>query len=555
MDVRLPDGTVIKGVPDGMSKADLTAKLKGNGYDVSGWDAPAQKQPQSWGDVASSAASNMVPSLGRMASGMFEAVTSPVKTAKSVLDLGAGALQNVLPESLVQAVGEDKSSRNVANAVGQHYKSRYGSIEGLKEAISTDPAGVMADASTLLGVGAMAAPGRAGAVLKSASSAIDPMALALRGGAKAISGAGSIAKKVLGGTTGVGEEAISQAYRAGKTGGETASTFTANMRGASNMDDVLTAAKENLQAMVAQKQQAYRSGMTNIKADKSVLDMSGIDKALNDSFGLASFKGQIKNESAANALGEINKEIANWKSLDPAEFHTPEGLDALKQKIGGIVEEIPFEQKTARMAAGKVYDSIKSEITKQAPEYSKVMSEYSGASDTIKEIERALSLGPSGKVAADTSMRKLQSLMRNNANTNYGYRTDLAKTLEQAGGQELMPALAGQALNEWTPRGIQKATVGTGTAGLAWTGNVPAAVGLAASSSPRLVGEMAYGAGSIPRLLKEAPGMIGNTSQGAEQLINALRQGGQSIGKMNIDPRILANLLYQSSQPSTISGQ
>lgn len=36
MDVRLPDGTVIRGVPDGMSKADLTAKLKANGYDVSG---------------------------------------------------------------------------------------------------------------------------------------------------------------------------------------------------------------------------------------------------------------------------------------------------------------------------------------------------------------------------------------------------------------------------------------------------------------------------------------------------------------------------------------
>jgi len=532
MDVRLPDGTVIKGVPDGMSKADLTAKLKGNGYDVSGWDAPAQKQPQSWGDVASSAASNMVPSLGRMASGIFEAVTSPVKTAKSVLDLGAGALQNVLPESLVQAVGEDKSSRNVADAVGQHYKGRYGSIEGLKEAISTDPAGVMADASSLLGIGAMAAPGKFGTALKTASSAIDPMALALRGGAKAVSGAGSIAKKVLGGTTGVGEEAISQAYRAGKTGGETASTFTANMRGASNMDDVLTAAKENLRSMVDQKQKAYRSGMVDIRKDKSVLDMSGIEKSLNDSFGMASFKGQIKNESAANALGKINKEIANWKSLDPAEFHTPEGLDALKQKIGGIVEEIPFEQKTARFAAGKVYDSIKSEITKQAPEYSKVMSEYSNASDTIKEIERALSLG--NKAAADTSMRKLQSLMRNNANTNYGTRTNLARTLEQAGGQELMPALAGQAVNEWTPRGIQKATAGTGGAGLALTGNLPAAAGLAAVSSPRLVGEASYGAG---------------------QLVKLLREGGGAIEKSGIDPRVLANLLYQSSQPSAISGQ
>lgn len=40
MDVRLPDGTVIKNVPDGISKADLTAKLKANGYDVSKLSEP-----------------------------------------------------------------------------------------------------------------------------------------------------------------------------------------------------------------------------------------------------------------------------------------------------------------------------------------------------------------------------------------------------------------------------------------------------------------------------------------------------------------------------------
>lgn len=35
MDVRLPDGTVIQGVPDNITKAELTAKLAKNGYDVS----------------------------------------------------------------------------------------------------------------------------------------------------------------------------------------------------------------------------------------------------------------------------------------------------------------------------------------------------------------------------------------------------------------------------------------------------------------------------------------------------------------------------------------
>jgi len=45
MDVRLPDGTVIKGVPDGMSKADLIAKLKSNGYDIGKLDAPKAEMP------------------------------------------------------------------------------------------------------------------------------------------------------------------------------------------------------------------------------------------------------------------------------------------------------------------------------------------------------------------------------------------------------------------------------------------------------------------------------------------------------------------------------
>lgn len=54
MDVRLPDGTVIKGVPDGMSRADLTAKLAKNGYDVSKLGAPAKPIAQNFEDVAPS---------------------------------------------------------------------------------------------------------------------------------------------------------------------------------------------------------------------------------------------------------------------------------------------------------------------------------------------------------------------------------------------------------------------------------------------------------------------------------------------------------------------
>jgi len=328
---------------------------------------------------------------------------------------------------------------------------------------------------------------------------------------KALQGVGSFAKSAIGASTGVGDEALSQALRAGKTGGKTAQDFTKAMRGESNMDDVLQMAKQNLEAMGQQKQAAYRQGMAGVKADKTVLNLGNIDKSIDDAIGMATYKGQIKNDKAATALSEIKGEVDNWKSLDPAEFHTPEGLDALKQKIGGILEEIPYEQKTARSAAGKVYDAVRSEINAQSPEYSKVMKGYSEASDTIKEIERALSQGQ--KASADTAMRKLQSLMRNNVNTNYGQRAKLAQEMIAAGGQDFMPALAGQALNDFTPRGIQRAGVGTGSAGLALTGNIPAAVALPFVSSPRLMGEAFYGAGKVAGAVNPA-------------IIEALRKAG-----------------------------
>jgi hypothetical protein len=46
MDVRLPDGTVIRGVPDNITKAELTDKLARNGYDVSKLGGEAAPNPQ-----------------------------------------------------------------------------------------------------------------------------------------------------------------------------------------------------------------------------------------------------------------------------------------------------------------------------------------------------------------------------------------------------------------------------------------------------------------------------------------------------------------------------
>jgi hypothetical protein len=494
----------------------------------------AQTKPPSemnWKEVGESAWQNLPKSVGNVIGGVAEAVAHPLQTAKTALDIGAGALQNVLPEKLVQAVGEDKASRDVASALGQEYAKKYGTMAGFKEALAKDPAGVMADLSTVAtGGGSIAAKvpslAKTGEVLSKVGSYTDPLANALRATGKAYEIGASGAKKLVGMTAGVGEDALSQAYKAGQTGGQRGATFLENMRGESEMTDVLQAAKTNLQEMGRQKQADYRANMANVKNDKSILDFTGIDKSLVDAEKYSSYKGQTINQAAADALNEIKTTVENWKKLDPAEFHTPEGMDNLKQAIWDSMEKIPDNSKRAQTAAKEVYNSVKSEISKQAPEYSKAMKEYTNASETIQEIEKALSLG--NKASADTSMRKLQSLMRNNANTNYGYRMKLAEQLEKAGGQEMMPALAGQALSQWTPRGIQRAAAGPSALVAYGAGGLPLAAADLAVSSPRLMGEVAYKGGQLSNALR-------NVGQKAQMPLNAA----------NVDPRVLANYLYQ----------
>lgn len=482
------------------------------------------------GEAAStlgSAAKNFIPSAIQYGKDIAHAVTNPVETVKGVFDIGAGTLQNVLPERLVQAIGEDKESRQKASAVADFYKQRYGSLEGFKEAVAKDPVSVLSDLSLpFTGGGAVAAKipvlAKTGQVMSKVGATIDPLVMTLRGTEKVASGTGKVASRVLGIQAGAGDEPVRQAFAAGKVGGENQKSFIENMRGEVPMQDVLDTAKSDLAAMGQQQKAAYRSDMKAIKNDKTILDFNDVDDAFAKTLERTEYKGQAR--QGVSAQVEKAREIVdNWKNLDPAEYHTPEGFDFLKQQIGDVLETIPFEQANARAAVGDIYNSVKSTIGKQAPKYAEVMKNYSDAAETMREIERALSLGK--KASADTAMRKLQSLMRNNVNNNYGQRLSLAKQLEEAGGKQIMPALAGQALSEWTPRGLQRAAAAPSAYLAYMAGGVPYAVASGLSSSPRLVGEAALKAGQLARGLRAAKGAA-----------NALP----------IPPNVLANALYQA---------
>lgn len=108
-------------------------------------------------------AGNVVKSGGQFAGGIVQSIAHPVDTVKGMAELATGALLQAAPKEVVdwfnQYGDKEKVKRvmDMAKAVGGQYAKDYGSIEGFKNKVYTDPVGVAADLSTILSAGATVA--------------------------------------------------------------------------------------------------------------------------------------------------------------------------------------------------------------------------------------------------------------------------------------------------------------------------------------------------------------------------------------------------------------
>ena len=189
--VNAPDGSIIPvDAPEGATEQDAIAfaasTYKPKALPVQS-GVPGPRRNYALSEVPGEAISNIPASAKRFAGGLYEAVTSPIQTVKGVLDIGAGALQKVLPESAVNFINQFDANPaaatraiEAANAAGGLIKDRYGSYEGIKRTLAEDPVGAAADLSTLLTGGSMAsarvAPGLS-KTLQTASVVTNPLSV------------------------------------------------------------------------------------------------------------------------------------------------------------------------------------------------------------------------------------------------------------------------------------------------------------------------------------------------------------------------------------------
>ena len=508
-----------------------------------GADAPIE-----WSQVPAMAAQNFIPSAAQLGKDIYGMVRHPVETVKSIGNLAVGTAQKFIP-------GEQEKEK-YANAMGQFLSERYGGEDELKRTLATDPAGLLADLTIPITGGAGAVRGAAAGVAKAAATggAVARTATTVGRGAEAVANAAKYADPIymaakipaaavsavpaaaLGLLSSTSPSLVREAWKAGTNMagfGKKGEAFRANMRGAS-VEDLVAEARSAANQLRKDRSAAYKSGKVNVASDQTVIDFSLVTDAVNAAEKANTYGTQnvsLSGESAA-AINAVRELVQKWSELNPAEYRTPEGLDALKQSVGSLVNWND-RGKAANQAIMSVYSAIGDIITKQAPAYADLMSDYTRASREIIEIERSLSLG--NKAAVEASLTKLLGSTRGSPTSEM--RAANVRRLDQVSGGNLAPAIAGQALSELKPKGLSQVTGALNLLGTAGGVIDPLALAMLPLHSPRVVGEAVHAAGRVAAPVVEPTRMV----------LELLKQHG------GVTPRGLAHGAFQGGRAARVT--
>jgi hypothetical protein len=494
--------------------------------------APAEK---SFLDPLTKTASNFMPSLAqelnKIWTGGKQMVQDPVGTADHIARMaitsspfyGNGKLFDHLGW-IAKKAGMDPEAVDAALAHLNEPKSEYvkqltedyGGVENFKKTLEEKPAQVLFDLSGLLtgaGAGLKGAAsgaiqagkvpstaakvaGKVGTIADKVGEFTDPVSLGLKG----VEGAGKLATANLGVSTGAGGASLKEAARTGFVGGQEGANFLRAFNKGVAPDEILGMAQSNIGAVKKEMMDAYAKrkndpnfGWVN---DPNAVNFAPITQAWKDTVdSLTSKSGQRKvGDAEWGQIQKVGEVVSEWEQKG---LRSVDDIDALKQRIRAIYPdgEAPQLRRVVTKMANAVGNTLNA-----VPGYKAAMKDYHKVSDQLWEVEKAFATGE--KSSMQTALSKLQSVMRDGAQTQYGLRNKLLGDIEAQGGQgSVRPFLAGSNLSDLEPRGLARAGHGTGSGALLGTvlgGPVGAIAGGAAglvTSSPRIVGGAYHGAG------------------------------------------------------------
>ena len=175
---------------------------------------------------------NILPSGQQFVYDMIQPFVDPINTAKDIAALTSSVANKLFVEGT-------QENEQLADAVGEYFKERYGGIENIKQAFKKDPFGVVSDimlvgtgvGAAVKGVGTATKLGgltKAGQALQTTSRYLDPATAVEKGVGSVLKTAGDAALAT--GTLFSGAN-LNEAFRAGREGGDLQKDFLSQMRG------------------------------------------------------------------------------------------------------------------------------------------------------------------------------------------------------------------------------------------------------------------------------------------------------------------------------------
>jgi hypothetical protein len=335
------------------------------------------------------------------------------------------------------------------------------------------------------------------------AGAVINAAIPMFGGA-IVKGAGKALSEGLGISTGAGAKAIERAYQ-----NPGSSDLVKAMRGQITEPEVVDNLKSAITSVRDNAGKDYRSQLDAIKqsalspadATAHVASLNQkLDSVLPD-FGVAKdpatgdldFRHSTLDDTGKASLNSLKGTLEDWGS-QPRDL-TPSGLDTLKKKIGA------FADPSSGIApiGNKIYDASRSGLNDLIPGYSDMTSKYADSSNFVRDLTKEFSTGPGSTASPGTTVRKLAAMLKQNNN----YRELLMDQLGPS-GQPILDQIAGLHLSKLAPAGLAKFLAGGEAASSLIHGGGPGLMALpaiAATSSPRLVGEAALAAGNAANKL------------------------------------------------------
>lgn len=417
---------------------------------------------------------------GQFVKDVITPFTQPIKTAKSILELGK-SVSNLL------FVKGEQENEILAKQVGEFFKERYGGLENIKKTFRTDPVGFAADLSLLVSGGAML-PARASGVVGQTSKAvgqagkiIDPLILTSKITKNlALKPLGKIVAGGLGWTTGAGSKAIKTAYGAGYAQGDKARAFS---EGRVNSPNRAIKIQENLNNELNNLKLQYRNRWKNSKAGKKMdnikIPVAKVNEILNKIEKNNKINGRWVEQSDKilfDTVSSIKKEILKSnkrRNATNVDDIVAEVNDLLRNNSNNsVLLDTKFE--------------LQNLISEKMPNYKKLtqgFDEISNAQQTLKQI--------TNKNDADKILKNVQTLFSKNVDAPV-----LAKNLEiidKNTNLNLAEVGAGKSMSKILPTADNLVTQGIKIAGFGLTG------GPLGPFSPQGVGRYLKTAGATQR--------------------------------------------------------